>query len=104
MNLEELKRKKLEELQSQQQEAYEMQQEMQKAESLAKTIMTKDALSRYGNISMAYPDKAAQVIGIILNLMQQGQIRQVDDNTLKEILRMIEPKRRDPKIRRISKG
>lgn len=100
-DIEELKRRKLEEMQREQENSAKMQQEIAQAENLAKSFMTKEALERYGNIKMAYPDRAMQTMGVILNLVQQGQIKQVDDNTLKEILRIIEPKKKDINIKRI---
>jgi programmed cell death protein 5 len=100
--LEELKRKKLEELQqSQLQETQKIQQQVEQLESFVKQAFTKEALQRYGTLKIAHPDKAVQLLVILAQAIQNGQITKIDDEQLKQILKKLTPKKRDFKIRRI---
>lgn len=106
--LEELKRKKLEELKKQQEEALQnqaeeqaqLQQQIDQLESVVKQIFTKEALSRYGNIKAAHPEKAVQLLVVLGQLIQQGKIKQINDSQLKEILKKLTPEKKEFKIKR----
>ena len=106
--LNQIKQKKLEELQKQmgqqaeQQIAEETQikQQIEQLESIVKTKLTKEALERYGNIRAAHPEKAVQALIVISQLMQTGQAEMIDDTMLKKILRRLTPQKREFKIRR----
>ncbi len=102
-NIDALKRKKLEELAAHQQEEEELKQELFKAEAAIKTLMTREAIVRFGNIKAADPEKAMQITAVIINLVNSGQVRSVDDEILKRILATITPKKKDINIRRINK-
>jgi len=103
--LEEIKRKKLEELQrakqAQIQEEARLQQQVEQLEAFVKQAFTKDALERYGNLKTAHPDKAMQLLVILGQAIQKGQINQVNDSQLKEILMKLTPDKKEFKIRRI---
>jgi programmed cell death protein 5 len=104
--LEELRRRKMAELQRQQ-EAQAMAQEQQhqvdqQRQAIMRQILTPQARDRMANLKMAYPDIARLVEDQLIGLVQAGRIQQqVDDNTLKEILRRVAPKKRDIKIERV---
>jgi len=107
--LEEIKKKKLEELkktqvgqmQQQAQEEEQLKQQLQQLEMIVKQALTKEALERYGNLKAAFPDRAVQLLVILAQSIQSGQITQVDDNTLKELLKKLSPEKKDIKIKRI---
>jgi len=102
--LEELRRKRIEELQrssqSQMQETAKLQQQVEQLESFVKQAFTKEALERYGNLKTAHPEKAIQLLAILGQAIQQGKINQVDDAQLKEILLKLTPEKKDFNIRR----
>ncbi len=105
-DLEELKRRKLAELQRQLQEEALRQEQLRQVEEqkrvVLRSILTPEARSRLTNIKMARPEFAAQVEAMLIQLAQAGQVKQrITDAQLKEILRRLAAKRRDIKIRRL---
>jgi len=99
--LEELQKLQQNSVQEQSQEEMQMKQQIQQLEGIVKQVMTKEALERYGNLKTAYPEKAVQLLVILAQAIQQGQIQKIDDNTLKEILKKLTPKKKDIKIKRV---
>ena len=107
--LEDLRKKKMEgmlqhnqNLQQQAQEQAQLQQQIEQLEAVIKQFLTKDALARYGTLKTAHPEKAVQLLVILVQAIQSGQIKsQIDDEILKKILQQITPKQREIKIRRI---
>jgi programmed cell death protein 5 len=100
--LDEIRQKKMQELmaqqaQQQQQEA-EFAQQITQLENVVKTLFTKEALQRYGNLKAAHPENAVKLLAVIGQGLQKGKIKKIDDNDLKEILIKITPERRDIKI------
>jgi len=105
-SLEEIKRKKLEQLmQAQQdtaQEQAQLQQQIQQMEAVVKQFMTSDAITRYGNLKAAHQEKAIQLLLLLFQAIQAGQIKQkLDDQTLKAFLEKITPQKREFKIKRV---
>ena len=106
--LEEIKRKKLEALRREQEEAMQdqlkeqaqIQQQIEQLEALVKQVFTKEALQRYGNLKAAHPEKAIQLLVILGQAIQQGQIQKIDDNQLRDILKKLTQEKREFKIRR----
>ena len=102
--LEEIRKRKMEGLKKKQlnqmQEEQQMQQQVQQLEEIVKQVLTKEALERYGNLKTAYPDRAVQLIVILAQAIQSGQITKVDDDMLKEILKKLTPKKKEFKIKR----
>ena len=102
--LEEIRRRKLEELKKRQlhqvQEEQQLQQQVQQLEEIVKQVLTKEALERYGNLKTAYPDRAVQLLVILAQAIQSGQITKIDDDALKEILKKLTPKKKEFKINR----
>lgn len=102
--LDEIRRRKLEEMQGRAQantqEELQARQELEQLEQAVKQHMSKEALERYGNIKSASNDRALQLLLVLGQLLQSGRIKQVDDNTLKQILLQITSQKRDFKIKR----
>ncbi len=98
MNPEEIKAKKMQELQ---QEQMQMQQQIATLDTLAKQYLTTDALSRYGSIKAAHPEKALQVMLVIAQSAQQGRLKEkLTDAQLKELLRGMEKPKKEFRITR----
>ncbi len=106
--LDALRRKRLAELQmqleSEQQNAdikrrnAEAQAQMQ---TVLRTILTPEARERLAALRMARPELVADVEQQLFMLAQQGRInRKIDDNTLKDLLSRIIPKKREITIER----
>ncbi len=107
--LEEIKRRKLAELQNQQEEQLQqageqqqMQAQIEQLEIVVKQFLTKEALQRFGNLKAAHQDKAIQLIVILGQAIQQNQIKEkITDEKLKEILKQLQTEKKDFKIKRI---
>jgi programmed cell death protein 5 len=104
--LEELRKRKLLELQRQMAEekkSAEAQQqlEMQK-QALLRSILTSEARQRLTNLKMVKPEFTAQLELQLIQLAQQGKLPiPLADEQLKQILIQLQGRRRETKIRRI---
>jgi programmed cell death protein 5 len=102
--LEELKKKRMQELKSQAerqaQEQAQLQQQIGQLEAIVKTTFTKEALQRYGNLKAAHPEKAVQLLALVGQMIQSGKIKKISDDELKKMLIMLEPKKKQIKITR----
>ena len=96
-DIEDLKKKKLEELQTQQQEANsgeaQVQQQIAELELMVRQVLTKKALERYSNLKTAHPELAIQLLVLLSQAIQSGQIKTVDDDALKNLLMRLQPKK-----------
>ena len=104
--LEEIRKRRLSELQQRASTEPTQNQEMQKIEekkqSLLRQILTSTARQRIANIKMIKPEFAAQLELQLIQLAQQGRIvLPMKDKQLKDILRKLQPGRRDINIRRL---
>ena len=108
--LDEIKKRRLEELMHMQQERMQqqaneqaqIQQQIEQIESVTKQFMTKEALERYGTLKTAHHEKALQLLLILFQAIQKGQIQsKIDDSTLKKILEQLTPKKKEIKIKRV---
>ena len=102
-NLEEIKKRKLEELQkqaAQPTQEQQLQQQVEQLELIVKQAFTKEALERFGNLKAAHPEKAIQILVILAQALQAGQLQKIDDTTLRELLKKITPEKKDFKIKR----
>src|SRR3989338_568883 len=97
--LAELRATQLEKIQQQAQEEEQLQQQIQQLEIIVKQALTKEALQRYGNLKAAFPDRAVQLLVVLAQAIQSGQITKIDDNTLKELLKRLTPKKRSLGLR-----
>ena len=104
--LEELRKRKLMELQqrlAQEQQKIQMQQqiEMQK-HTVLRRILTAKARQRLTNLKIVKPDFAEQLELQLIQLAQQGRVNiPITDEQLKDILIRLQSGRRNIKIRRV---
>ena len=99
---EELMRLQQEKLQQQSQEHAQIQQQIEQMENIVKQFLTSDALSRYGTLKTAHQEKALQLLVVLFQAIQKGQIQgKVDDSTLKKVLEQLTPKKKEIKIKRV---
>ncbi len=103
--LEELRRRKMAELQAQAQN--EQAQAAARAEANAqkevvlRAILEPEARERLTRVRMARPDVAESLENQLLVLYQQGRVRQrIDDETLRQLLARVAPKTRETTIER----
>ncbi len=103
--LEELKKKKIQELKEKQgseeaQEEAKQQMEAQKKAMLRK-VMTPDARERLGRVRMARPQLAEQIESQIIALAQRGGTEgKIDDETLKKLLKKLSGQKKEINIKR----
>src|SRR3989338_1036850 len=107
-SLEEIKRKRLQERMSHQQvnqdyqEQLQLLQQIQALENLVKQYLTKEALGRYTNLKISHTEKSIQLLSILGQLIQRGQIKgTITDEQLKDLIIKITPERKETKIKRI---
>ena len=107
--LEDIKKKRLIELQKQQQEtlqdqAQEQQQlqtQLEQLETVVKQFLSKEALQRYGNLKAAHQDKAVQLLVVLGQAIQNNQIKEkITDEQLKNILKQLQTEKKEFKINR----
>ena len=107
--LENLKKKKLQELQQQSelQQNLEEEQESQKKQfeeqkkRILRGILTAEARERLGRIKVARPEIAESIENQLIMLAQSGQLKnKINDEQLRMLLSKVIPKKRDIKIRR----
>lgn len=106
-DLEEIRRKRLMELQAQRQKELEelaRQQEMarrieEQKRAILKAILEPEARERLTRLKMAHPDIAEAVEAQLIALAQSGRLRsKITDEMLKEILKRAMPKKRETRI------
>lgn len=108
-DIEEIKRRKLEELKRQlaYQQAMQEQEELEREEieeerrNILSLILTSDARERLARIRMARPEFARAIEDQLIILAQSGRIREkIDDAQLRSLLAKLAESKRDIKIRR----
>jgi programmed cell death protein 5 len=106
--LENLKKKRLQELQQQaafqesmdEQESQKQQLDQQK-KAILRTILTNEARARLGRIKVARPEVVESIENQLIMIAQSGQLKsKIDDEQLRVLLSKVIPKKRDIKIRR----
>lgn len=108
-DIEEIRKRKLMELQKKyleqqkaQEEALKREMELEaQLEAIMRKILTPEARERLGRVKLVKPELARQVELLLVQLYQAGQIRErIDDAKLKRILAEIDARtRRDFKIK-----
>jgi programmed cell death protein 5 len=101
----ELRRRKMVEMQRQGERQTAMEEQNQAMEiqrqGILRQLFTPEARDRLANVRMAYPDIARSVEDHLIRLAQAGQINsQIDEPTLKQILRQVSPQKREINIER----
>jgi DNA-binding TFAR19-related protein (PDSD5 family) len=91
----------LKKIQNDLKEQIKLQQQISALENIAKQYMTNEAISRYGNLKSAHLELAIQVIAIIAQGVQMGQIKEkINDEQFKDLLMRIQKPKREIKIQR----
>ena len=100
--LEELMRLQQEKSQQQPDEQAQMQQQIEHIEKIVRQFLTKEALTRYGNLKTAHQENALQTLLVLFQAIQKGQIKsKIDDSTFKKILEQLTPKKKEFNIKRV---
>ena len=104
--LEEIRRRKLLELQrkvDEEQRNVQMQQQLElQKQALLRSILTPEARQRLANLKMIRPEFTSQLELQLIQLAQQGKISiPLTDKQLKQILIQIQSRKREIKIRRV---
>lgn len=103
--IEEIRKKKLDELKEKQgdQEELEKQKRRQEAQKkkILKQILTSEARQRLTNLRMAKPEFVDSIEQQLILLAQQGQLQgKIDDNKLKQVLKKAQDDKKDINIKR----
>ncbi|MEM2869509.1 MAG: DNA-binding protein [Thermoplasmata archaeon] len=102
--LEELRRRKLMELQAQKEQLAEARERAAALEAqrqaILRGILTPEARERLGRLRTAYPEIAAAVEQQLIALAQSGRLgdHRIDDLTLRQLLERIVPQKREIRI------
>ena len=104
-DLEDIKKKKLQELKSQSQEEQieeEKKKELEKQKKrLLRKILTTDARSRLSNLRMAKPQFTERIESQLIQISRTGRIDlPIDDDQLKKILKKLQKDKKSINIRR----
>jgi DNA-binding TFAR19-related protein (PDSD5 family) len=75
------------------QEQIEIANNLKIIEDIAKSKMSKEAISRYGNIKVAHPELAIKAISLIAQATQAGQLDMISDFQFKELLKQLQEKK-----------
>ena len=104
--LDEIRKKKMLQLQMQQQvaERSAMQQQQEaidtQRQAILRKVMSPEARERLSTVRMAYPERARNVEDQLITLAQQGRLSKiVEDSDLKLILKRMQPKKKDISIK-----
>jgi len=100
-----LRKRRLMELQSQQDQMVAAQEQQTAVENqkqaILRGIMTPEARERLGRVKTAYPDVVAEIERQLIMLASSGRIGQkIDDEMMKGLLAKMMPKKRDITITR----
>ncbi len=75
-------------------EAVRLQQQIDYLEGLVKKYLTKEAITRYYNVKSAHPETAIQVLSLLAQSLQYGNIKEkITDEQFKSLLIQITQKK-----------
>ena len=113
MVLEEIKKKKLEELQGrilaeqndtlqkEYEEQMKLQQQISLLEETAKQFLSKEAIERYGRIKIAHPAIAIKAIALISQAAQLGHLTEkLSEEEFKQLLKHLQEGKKEFRFRR----
>ena len=105
-DIDEIKKKMLEEMQREIEEEQKRKAEKEiinaQKKALLKYILNSEARGRLERIRMAKPNDAEYIENQLIKLYQMGRIREkIDDEKFKILIKHLIPKKRDIKIRRV---
>ena len=80
-------------------ETLQLQRQFAQIETIVKQKMTKEALTRYGTIKAAHPQKAVHIMVALAQNIET--IKVITDEVLKQVLTAMEPQRHQTKINMI---
>jgi len=76
------------------QEQFKIKKQIELIEQNAKQFLSKDAVNRFGNLKLAYPEKALKACGLILEAVNKGHIKnQLSDQEFLGLLRLLDDKK-----------
>ncbi len=82
-------------------EVEELTKQILMLEKIAKQVMTKQAIQRYGNLKMAHQNIAVKAITVVAQAAQLGQIKEpLTDDEFKRLLLEIQKGKRTFNVRR----
>ncbi len=105
MTIEELKRKRMQQLSQQNsqeiQEQLQLQQQIQQLEIVIKQYLSNEAITRYSNLKVAHPEQAVKALATIAQGIEHGYIKEkLTDEQFKSILKQISPEKKEFKLLR----
>jgi DNA-binding TFAR19-related protein (PDSD5 family) len=89
-----------EDFKSQIEHQMKLKQQVSQLEASAKLYLTPEAITRYGNIKSAHPEKALQVLLIIAQAVQSGLNERISDDQLKLMLQQMSKPQKEFKFMR----
>jgi programmed cell death protein 5 len=107
--LEAIRARKLQQLQAQQnaqqeaQKQLQVQQALRQIDGLMRKFLTPQAQDRLMNLSLVEPELVQKLKIYLAQLFASGQIKQMDDSQLKEILIKLKSSQKEFTIKRLSK-
>ncbi len=79
----------------------QLKQQLAMLESVAKQKMSREAVSRYGNLKVAHPETAVRAIALIAQAVSTGQVKEtVTDEEFKMLLQSIQQGKKEFKFKR----
>lgn len=76
-------------------------QQLTMLETVAKQKMSREAISRYGNLKVAHPETAVRVIALLAQAVSTGQVKEtIYDEEFKMLLQSIQQGKKEFKFKK----